>query len=719
MGWLRFQKVHTMRIIPLLLVVIIGMASVPQEVSAHPLLTEVEPTPESVLASLPSRVTLTFSEPVEPIGNGVLVIAPDGRVIRLGASTSTTINRSTLTVELPSQLPEGTYLVTYSVLSRDGHFVNGRFTFSVGYPTTVPRAPVVLSASPFLFFSAGWIELFGLATLLGALLLRVLTSRGLTAILLDFQTNQLLTLARRGILLSLLAKGFLFAGIVLSTPNLDPAVLRPLLFSPGSLLSLLGMLSALLCYFVLAAWRQGKFGDALWTWTVGTLALSRAASSHAVSAPYLVLSLLFSFAHTVSTLTLIGGFLGLLILLRGQTSEPEHHAMRSLLRRFIYSGFILGEIAVISGAYQLWINVPNPSALLSTAYGRSLLVKLLVILIAGVIASAIVWRTLQAGTLFLPKIRYFFTITGVTGPLIAASFLITFPPPRDLSALTAPNQPPLVLAGYTGSYLVTLRVEPAKPGWNLLSVKLTSSGGKPVSGAEVTLELATREGPRLLPLTPRGDHYTTQLLLNAGLWDIAIYARPGTATVPPPARFRIPVPVPDGRIILEQTDAAMNRLVTARERTTLTSGGPTVETEILYQAPDRAAYTVRAPNRPETRTVILGQQRFDQTQGQPWESSPWPGTEPFRWPNFRYAQTAQDIRVLGIEPIDGVPCYRLSFFDPTSSTYYQFWTGVSDYLIRRYEMMALGHFMVSFFDRFDDPTIAISKPPTERVSALH
>jgi hypothetical protein len=91
--------------------------------------------------------------------------------------------------------------------------------------------------------------------------------------------------------------------------------------------------------------------------------------------------------------------------------------------------------------------------------------------------------------------------------------------------------------------------------------------------------------------------------------------------------------------------------------------------------------------------------------------TPWPGSERFRWPNFRYARTAEEARLLGIESIDGTPCYVLSFYDPTSETHYQMWIGLPDFLVRRYEMMAIGHYMVGSFARFDDPTIVIDPPP--------
>ncbi|MFN3336624.1 MAG: hypothetical protein ACK42I_03880, partial [Thermomicrobium sp.] len=96
-----------------------------------------------------------------------------------------------------------------------------------------------------------------------------------------------------------------------------------------------------------------------------------------------------------------------------------------------------------------------------------------------------------------------------------------------------------------------------------------------------------------------------------------------------------------------------------------------------------------------------------------WTMSPWPGSTPFRWPNFRYAQTAEDVRLLGIEMIQGVSCYKVAFYDPTSEAHYRLWIGIDDFRVRRYEMMAPGHYMIGHFDRFDDPEIVIEVPPVD------
>src|SRR5690606_18507330 len=45
-----------------------------------------------------------------------------------------------VTVPVPGDVPQGTYLVSYRVISADGHPVSGALTYSVGSPSAVPPA---------------------------------------------------------------------------------------------------------------------------------------------------------------------------------------------------------------------------------------------------------------------------------------------------------------------------------------------------------------------------------------------------------------------------------------------------------------------------------------------------------------------------------------------------------------------------------------------------
>lgn len=81
----------------------------------------------------PTQVSLTFSEKVAMSDDSVRVLDPKGKRVDTGKATD--LGGTTYGVKLHSGLPDGTFTVTYQVVSADSHPVSGAFTFSVGAPS--------------------------------------------------------------------------------------------------------------------------------------------------------------------------------------------------------------------------------------------------------------------------------------------------------------------------------------------------------------------------------------------------------------------------------------------------------------------------------------------------------------------------------------------------------------------------------------------------------
>ncbi len=108
--------------------------------SAHASLLGSEPTPGGVYSSSPSAVTLRFSEPVEVALGGVRVFAASTETrVETGAPDHPDGNGSYVTVDLP-KLDDGTFVVTWRVISADSHPIEGAFTFQVGPTASVRNA---------------------------------------------------------------------------------------------------------------------------------------------------------------------------------------------------------------------------------------------------------------------------------------------------------------------------------------------------------------------------------------------------------------------------------------------------------------------------------------------------------------------------------------------------------------------------------------------------
>ncbi|QFR02757.1 copper resistance protein CopC/CopD [Streptomyces phaeolivaceus] len=102
-------------------------------VSAHAALTGSDPQQGSVVKEAPDQVSLTFSENVAMSDGSVRVYDPKGKEADTGEVTD--LGGNSYAVGLHSGLPDGTFTVTYQVVSADSHPVSGAFTFSVGAPS--------------------------------------------------------------------------------------------------------------------------------------------------------------------------------------------------------------------------------------------------------------------------------------------------------------------------------------------------------------------------------------------------------------------------------------------------------------------------------------------------------------------------------------------------------------------------------------------------------
>ncbi|MFF1447556.1 copper resistance CopC/CopD family protein [Streptomyces sp. NPDC058274] len=101
--------------------------------SAHAALTGSDPQQGAVVDKAPAQVSLTFSENVALSDGSVRVLDPKGRRVDTGKTSD--LGGTTYGVKLHSGLPDGTFTVTYQVVSADSHPVSGAFTFSIGAPS--------------------------------------------------------------------------------------------------------------------------------------------------------------------------------------------------------------------------------------------------------------------------------------------------------------------------------------------------------------------------------------------------------------------------------------------------------------------------------------------------------------------------------------------------------------------------------------------------------
>jgi copper transport protein len=112
-----------------------------QPALAHAALLESTPPDGVLLQTAPAEVVLRFSERVGTSLGAVRVVAPDGNRADTGR-VSTRASGKQVVAPLREDLPPGTYLLLWRVVSEDSHPVSGVSTFSFGRESPVATADV-------------------------------------------------------------------------------------------------------------------------------------------------------------------------------------------------------------------------------------------------------------------------------------------------------------------------------------------------------------------------------------------------------------------------------------------------------------------------------------------------------------------------------------------------------------------------------------------------
>jgi methionine-rich copper-binding protein CopC len=97
---------------------------------AHAFLDHADPRVGSTVDQAPKRVTLWFTERLEPAFSKVKVLDASGKEVDAKDGTVDAKDRTMMHATVPD-LPAGKYRVEWRVLSSDTHVTSGDFTFEV------------------------------------------------------------------------------------------------------------------------------------------------------------------------------------------------------------------------------------------------------------------------------------------------------------------------------------------------------------------------------------------------------------------------------------------------------------------------------------------------------------------------------------------------------------------------------------------------------------
>ncbi len=491
-----------------------------ERVRAHAIHLASSPAPNQILTEPPGQIEIEFSEPVVPAFSRILLLSQAGQRIATGGIESANETGSTLRVPILDELENGSYLVSWQVLSSvDGHTTSGSFPFGVGVSQLgdLEGSGAVTATQPTLFSTGGrWLNLVGIALLAGIFAFRLWVWNPAVNVE-DLSDGEIAADLRLGaisravgfIALGLVAIGLLFTFVsqaqklgLLQSSDFD--IWLNTRFGAMWLARLiLGL--ALFAIFALMSTETpgGLRGWLWWSGLLFTLALAAATAlvSHSAAVSRdTALATAIDWLHLVAAGIWAGGLLQLAVALwlaRRLESEPRAWLNISLILNFSALAATAVGILISSGAYMAWLHIGSWNALFGAIYGKTLMLKIGLALAAFAFAGInllFIKPRLSKGydqpdSPASHKSQSIFSRLTRTETLIA---LLILAAAAYLTDLQRGKEAPLQ-AGNSGVFdaelaaddlNISLHIEPAVVGPNDFAVTVTNSERQAVTDAE-------------------------------------------------------------------------------------------------------------------------------------------------------------------------------------------------------------------------------------------
>lgn len=481
---------------------------------AHASLIESNPADGAVVTTAPVDLRLRFNEPVAPLVLRLVDAKGTAHDLRHEARSET------VTVHLPAELPRGTQVLSYRVISADGHPVGGSLVFSIGAPTAARSEPAQTDTP---LATAIW--LMRLALYLG-----LFAGTG-GAFFSTWVGGEAATPASRTVGRLAIGIGIVAAVLSLGLQGLDalgdplPALLSPHPWHAG-LTTSFGFTVVAAIVSLVFAWiaLRGRYKMVALV-GLGGAGLALALSGHASSASPQWLTRLCVFVHGTAVAYWVGALMPLALLVRERrcVSWP-------IVQRFSANAVPAVGLMVAAGVVLSVIQIETPQALLSTAYGRVFLAKMAAVALVLALAAfnrqrlTPMLRSQTSGAKYL-----FWSILGEIALAVlilglVATWRFTLPP----RALLSPPPKSVSTHIHTSAAMADLTLTPGHVGPVTATISLMSGDFGTLDPKEVTISLANK-GSGIEPIERRANRAAD------GTWQAEAVVLP----VPGPWQVRI------------------------------------------------------------------------------------------------------------------------------------------------------------------------------------
>jgi copper transport protein len=468
-----------MRRLALLLTVI--LAAVVQSASAwaHASLVRTEPADGATVAEPPATLSLVFNEPVSPLI--MRLIGPNGEA----TTAEATAENVTVTVRT-RELGRGTHLLSWRVVSADGHPLGGALTFSVGAPSPMTGSPQAQSdgAVKIAIWTVRLLLYIGLFIGVGGAVFAALVAdaRPLPGRLETWLSGMMVC----GLLASVLSVGLQgLDALALPLSDLWRSQVWTIGLSTSYALTALTAAAALILGLASLRWSQHIAVKPIGVAAAAALALALAMSGHASTAEPQVLSRLSVFFHTLCVVFWIGALLPLLAILY------RPHGNEDTLARFSrLIPFALVALAA-SGILLIYVQFDRFDAFWTTDYG---------LVLSSKIAAVVALLTFGAVNRYVLVPRFEAKGEAAAKPLgtsFAAEFAIAIailgtvalwrftPPPRALAVAE-----PIPIHLHSQKAMAQIEIEPVRARGANVIVQVSNGELEPLPAKELSFILS-------------------------------------------------------------------------------------------------------------------------------------------------------------------------------------------------------------------------------------
>jgi copper transport protein len=503
------------RILVALVAVVTALVMSVGVAGAHAVLLASSPAADAVVDLPPPEVVLEFTESVSASSDAVVLLDPSGTTVEPEEIRATD---TSVVATLPALSVDGSYTVTWKVISADGHPVRGAFLFHLGERTLDEPADAGDAGTPVL---ASALRAAGASLALAAVVVLFVSLLGAGSV----------RRVRSAWSVALLGTVLMVVGALVAVGE-----------SPGDSLELVRMTASGRIGLVAAAVALvGVVASLLRAPVhlqlalVPALAIAVAAQGHPVSLPPVALSATLTIAHVVAALVWGTGLWWLLTRMATTAGQVRSEVQR---------GSLVGAAAVlVLAGTGVWLVLDRVAIdeLTSSTYGRLALLKSLLLVVAVVLALRNRLVLVPAltdepddpdGPAQVESLRRSVRaeVVVLALALVAGSVLAQVRPPDD--APGAPGGGAFVERVAFGEGTVELTVEPGRRGTNELHITALGADGRLMEGMDEMSVALTLPADDIGPLEPPTQRITTGHSVAyaefplAGEWQVQVTGRP-------------------------------------------------------------------------------------------------------------------------------------------------------------------------------------------------